>query len=444
MITAAQIVQDIHNGSLNASQVLEQHLAHVDALEPRVQAWPTVDTAGARRAAAELDAHPSGGLLAGVPVGVKDIYDVAGLVTGCGSLAFAAFTPDEDATTVERLRAAGAVITGKTATTDFAFLDPAQTRNPWNLDHTPGGSSSGSAAAVAAGMVPVALGTQTVGSVLRPAAYCGVVGLKPSHGRVSLHGIFPLAPSFDHPGIFSHSVLDAAIVLQAIAGYDPRDAISFDVAVDDYIGAAGNPAPGPVLGLPWTYTRDRAGAEVIAEIERVARLLSQAGATLREIDLPYSAQAIRDLGEPIFMAEAASVHRELFAQHEDEYRPRLRAHLSAGRQVTAVDYLEAQSARGQLKKDLATALEGVDALLIPVAPSTAPAGLESTGDAVFCAPASFAGLPAIALPSGVSGTGLPLAVQLVGRSFAEAALIRVASWVERQLKFTATAPLVAR
>jgi Asp-tRNA(Asn)/Glu-tRNA(Gln) amidotransferase A subunit family amidase len=441
-LTASQIADGVRRGTLSSAEAVQQHLDLIESLDARFEAWVLVDSAGARAAARELEAKgPQQGSLAGVPVGVKDIYDIAGLPTRCGSSGFAAYTPAEDAATVQRLRAAGAVLLGKTATTEFAFLDPAPTRNPWNPAHTPGGSSSGSAAAVAAGMAPVALGTQTVGSVLRPAAYCGVVGLKASHGRVSLSGIFPLAPSFDHPGIFSHTVLDAAIVLQAIAGYDERDPLSVRAPVDDYVAAVAVAADPPVIGVPWQYFRERAGPEVVEETERVARLLADAGATLRDIELSYTAQGIRDLGESIFAAEAAAVHAKLYAEHADEYRPLLRAHIAKGQTVRAVDYIDAMAARGRFRRDFTLSLEPVDALLIPTAPTTAPEGITSTGDAVFCAPASFAGLPAISLPSGVSPAGLPLSVQLVTGPFEEANLLRVAAWAERVLDFHAVPPL---
>jgi amidase len=290
-------------------------------------------------------------------------------------------------------------------------------------------------------MAPIALGTQTVGSVLRPAAYCGVVGLKPSHGRVSLRGIFPLAPSFDHPGIFSHTVLDAALVLQAIAGYDERDPLSLRIPTEDYVAAAQDSSAAPVVGVAWRFFRERAGAEVVAETERVAGLLRNASATIVDIELPFTAQGIRDLGESVFAAEAASVHARLYAEHADEYRPLLREHLARGMTIRAVDYIEAMAARARFRRRFTTVLDQVDVLLIPTAPTTAPAGLASTGDAVFCAPASFAGLPAIALPSGVSRDGLPLSVQLVAGPLQEASLLRAAAWVERALGFDAGPPL---
>lgn len=441
--TAHEIARNVCLKELSALKTLEEHLSAIDSLEPRIEAWVCVDRKGARLFAKSIDdTQDASGALLGVPVGIKDIFDAAGLVTTCGAGSFAHYTPAVDAACVQRLKDAGAVIVGKTHTTEFAMLDNAPTHNPWNLDHTPGGSSSGSAAAVAAGMVPVALGSQTVGSVLRPAAYCGVVGFKPSHGRISLRGVFPLAPSLDHVGIFSRNVLDAAIVLGAIAGFDAADALSADRDVDDYALATASARP-PVLGLPFKFFRDRAGPEVTAHIEAVAAQLAEAGAVIQDIEMPLSAQEIRDLGEPVFSAQAASVHAQSFAKNRDAYRPHIREHIEKGMAITAVEYLQAQGARRQLRQQLTDLLGPVDALLFPSAPATAPAGLESTGDGVFCAPASFTGLPAISLPSGVAADGLPLAVQLMGGAFAEARLLGVAAWVEQVLAFDARPSILA-
>ncbi|HLF72344.1 MAG TPA: amidase, partial [Dehalococcoidia bacterium] len=228
----------------SAADAVERSLALIEALDGELQAWVEVDADGARAAAKQGVTGPLGGLT----VGVKDIIDVAGLPTRLGAGAFAHYTPERDATAVARLRAAGAIILGKTHTTEFAFLDPAPTRNPWNLQHTPGGSSSGSAAAVGAGMAPLALGSQTVGSVIRPAAYCGVVGLKPTFGLISYAGTNALAPSFDHIGVLCRSVTDAALALGVLAGHDDADPHSIDAPVADYLGALGR-TPAPRIGI---------------------------------------------------------------------------------------------------------------------------------------------------------------------------------------------------
>ncbi len=435
MQTAAAISEAVRSGRQPARQAVEEALQRIEALEATLEAWVEVDAAGAREAARNLRPGATA-RLAGVPVGIKDIYDVAGMPTRLGAAAFAHYTPRQDAAAVSKLREAGAIIIGKTETTEFALTDPAPTHNPWNLEHTPGGSSSGSAAAVAAGMVPVALGSQTVGSVLRPAAYCGVVGLKPSHGRCSLRGVFPLVPSFDHPGVFARTVADAALVLAVIAGYDPADPRSGDAPLDDYESAARGHRP-PVIATSPAFYEGVAGAEVARHIEAMAERFAAAGAKVTQLELPWNARQVRELGQPVMQSEAAALHFESFAAHGSEYRPAIRNLITAGLERTAVDYLRAREALRDVRTELIRRLEGVDALLVPSAPEPAPRGLASTGDGVFNALASFTGLPAISLPSGIAASGLPLAVQLIGGPLAEARLLAAAAWAERAIGFAA-------
>ncbi len=444
-MTAISIVESVRRGTAAPEAAVAASRARIEALDGALEAWVHVDGEGALAAAAALGALARDEIenrpLAGVPVGVKDIFDVAGQPTRLGAGAFAHSAPGTDAAVVARLRAAGAVILGKTATTAFAFQDPAPTRNPWNREYTPGGSSSGSAAAVAAGMVPLALGSQTVGSVLRPAAFCGIVGLKPSFGRSSTRGVFPLAPSLDHVGIFATTVADAALVLSVIAGPDPADPHSVEAPLDDYLAAATVERPPPLLGFPRSFLRDAADDEVAVQVEAVAERLRAAGATIKDLDMPLRPRETFDLGQPVMRAEAAAAHADLFAANRDVYPPRFRDFAEAGLRETAVAYLQARVGLHRLRWELLRRLEGVDALLLPVAPTTAPRGFATTGDPVFCAPATYTGLPAIALPSGLSDSGLPLALQLVGAPFAEAALLGVAAWTERVLDFQARPPL---
>ena len=245
MQPAHEIAAAVREGSVSPVEVLDAALARIDAVEPEVRAWVRLDREGARRRADELAAARARGEalgpLAGVPVGVKDIVDVAGFPTRAGAPPFAHYNPANDSAVATRLRHAGAIILGKTHTTEFAYLDPAPTRNPWNRSHTPGGSSSGSAAAVGSGMLPLAIGSQTVGSILRPAGYCGAVGFKPSLGRISYAGALNLAASFDHLGPICTCVADAALALSALAGHDAADPYSVDAPVDDYVAAIAEP-----------------------------------------------------------------------------------------------------------------------------------------------------------------------------------------------------------
>jgi Asp-tRNA(Asn)/Glu-tRNA(Gln) amidotransferase A subunit family amidase len=443
VLSATETAIRVRTGELSPAALIEEQLALIDALDEQVKAWMHVDQAGAREAAQEIEAASRrDGALLGVSAAIKDIIDVAGLPTGFGA-PFARRLPEHDATVVRRLREAGAIVLGKTETTQFAYSDPAPTRNPWDLEHTPGGSSSGSAAAVAAGMATVALGSQTVGSTLRPAAYCGIVGLKATHGRISAAGVFPLAWSLDHVGIFARSVADAALVLSVIASHDPADPYSLDAPLDDYVAAIGRDTAPPVLGLSRRFYQEIANAEVNDHLDAVVGQLKEDGAEVREVEIPLTPREIRELGEPVLRAEAAAAHVDLFEAHPEGYRPLLRALVENGLRTTALDYIRAQAARRRLREQLLAALEGFDALLLPAAPSTAPRDLTTTGDPILCAPASSAGLPAIALPSGLSNEGLPLSVQLFTRPLAEAHLLSVAAWVERVLGFRATPPLVA-
>jgi aspartyl-tRNA(Asn)/glutamyl-tRNA(Gln) amidotransferase subunit A len=445
MLTAAAAAERIRLGEYSAVDLLEACIERIDALDPKVQAWVEVDRAGARLTARQrYEASKHGavtGSLFGVPVGIKDIFDVAGMPTRAGAPTFAHYTPNADSNAVARLRNAGAIILGKTATTQFAYADPAPTRNPWDVQHTPGGSSSGSAAAVAAGMVPVALGTQTVGSVLRPAAYCGVVGLKPTYGRIGLSGVVELARSLDHVGIFTRNVRDAALVLDVIAGHDPQDPLSLEERMESCSEAVRHPQAPPKLGLARSFYAGLADAEVSAHLDEAAARLRAAGAHVRDIELPATPQGVLDTGMPVLRYEAAAYHRERFGRHAAAYGPRIRSLIEQGLGMSEEEYREAQEKRARFAAAFATLTEQLDAVLLPVAPSTAPRGLESTGDPVFCAPASFAGLPAVSLPSGVGAGGLPLAIQLVAAPRAEPRLLSAASWAESVFAFDARPPL---
>lgn len=436
-LTAAEAARLIRARAISAEDLLAACLARIEVAEPAVRAWVHLDREGARRAARER-AQEAGegrllGALHGVPVALKDIFDASGLVTTAGAGAFAHRRATADATSVARLRAQGGVVLGKVTTTPFAFLDPTSTRNPWNLEHTPGGSSSGPAAAVAARMVPLALGSQTVGSVLRPAAYCGVVGVKPTHGRISLSGIVPLASSTDHVGTFSRSVEDAALALGLMAGPDPLDPLSSGPPVEDYTRALVDPVP-PRLGL-LRGLLGKASAEVAVHLEATARTFAAAGAVVADVSLPPSFEGLHEAGTAVVRAEAAAWHRPLYERHAAEYPTHVRAAIEQGRRILAVDYLAAQAARRRFRDDMSAIATRHDALLLPVAPGPAPKGLGSTGDPYFCAPWTFAGMPAISLPSGLAADGLPLAIQLVGAPWSEARLLAAASWCERALSW---------
>lgn len=417
----------IRAGTLSPIELVDACLARIRALDRDLKAWAHLDGGGAlstaRERLAEARAGRFRGPLHGVPVGVKDIFDVAGMPTTGGAKPFAHTRPVADATAVARLRAAGAIVLGKTVTTEFAYRDPAPTRNPWNHGHTPGGSSAGSAAAVAARMAPLALGSQTVGSVLRPAAYCGVVGFKGTHGLVPVDGVIPLAWSLDHVGVLARSVADAALAMSVLAG---RDLEPLEVAAPRLVLVS------ELLG--------RASREVAAHVEAAADAFARAGAKMSKVELPASFHGLHAAGLTVLEAEAAAYHEPWFAKHADDYGPEMRSLVEAGLRRSASAYVGANRARLAFREDVMPLLAAHDALLCPTAPAPAPSGLGSTGDGSHCAPWSNAGVPAITLPSGIASSGLPHAIQLVQAAGASARLLGVAAWCERVLGFS-QAPL---
>ena len=434
---AAQAVAAIRAGSLSPVDLVEESLDRIDRLEGAIKAWVTVAGEEAHRTALrrfqEAQKGSIHGPLHGIPVGVKDIFDVAGLPTQAGAPSFAHRTPGADAAVVARLREAGAIILGKTATTQFAFTDPAPTRNPRNLEHTPGGSSSGSAAAVAAGMAPLALGSQTVGSTLRPAAFCGIVGLKPTYNLLSTAGVIPLAWSLDHVGILASDVADASLTFKAVSGVDAFP------EPDPAAAQRRRPRKRQALGLlGWDY-EEQPSKEMAEHVASVADRLGGDAASVDAVAAPASLTAGLAAGYLILRSEAAAYHRSLYPGRLREYGPRLREMLEAGLTIPAADYVMAQRARARLQEELETLLARFDALLLPVTATPAPHGLTSTGAPnSFCGMASFTGLPSVALPSGLSANGLPLSIQLVGAPRQDAKLLRIAAWAEAVLDFRAT------
>jgi aspartyl-tRNA(Asn)/glutamyl-tRNA(Gln) amidotransferase subunit A len=424
-IEAVAAREAIKNGTLSPVALVDACLARIRALDPKIEAWIHVDETGARTQAALREEEAKSGKLRGplhgIPVGIKDIFDVEGMPTTAGAAAWAHRRPMQDARSVQMLRNKGAIILGKTHTTQFAFRDPAPTRNPWNVEHTPGGSSSGSAAAVAARMVPLALGSQTVGSVLRPAAYCGVVGYKPAHGLISTEGVVPLAWSLDHVGVFARSVADVRLVLEAYG-------------VQHEVGIAVH-RPARLAIAPELLAR--AEPDVAASVQAAARAFAAAGASVDEVKLPASFAEIHEAGQMILESEAAAYHEPSFAKHSAEYGEGIRAMVQTGLTRPAAAYVRADRTRRRFREEAARVLASYDALISPTAPALPPRGLTWTGDASLCAPWSSAGFPSISLPTGVAASGLPNAVQLVAVPERNEILLHFAAWCEEVLGFTA-------
>ncbi|MBI3966704.1 MAG: amidase [Chloroflexi bacterium] len=435
-LTLTEAADGIRRRALSPVELVRALLSRIEALEPTVHAWETLDAENALASAERRAAQPAPAdqPLWGLPVGVKDIFYTAGLRTAAGFGPWADFVPEYDAAAVERLRAAGAIVLGKTVTTQFALLDPPKTRNPWNPERTPGGSSSGSGAAVGARMVPAALGSQTAGSGLRPAAYCGAVGFKPTLGLVSRFGVVPISASLDHVAIITRSVADATLLLGTLAGPDPRDPTSIRVALE----FDATPASPPRIGLLRDIV-ERAESDVRDRIRAITAELSSAGATVCEVGFPAFDRLIA-AQQVIMLSEAAAAHAEIYAAHAPSYAPRARAMLESGRLLPGPAYLQAQRLRREIRSEVDALLRGVDCLLLPTASNVAPAAA-TTGDPTFQVPASALGLPAITLPAGLNGDGMPIGAQLVGRLLDDAALLRTAVWCEGVLGPGASPPL---
>ncbi|MCZ6790008.1 MAG: amidase [Chloroflexi bacterium] len=436
-LTVSQATRMIASGELSPLTLMESLLERIQQMEPLLKAWVTLDREAAMDAAqaSERDLLRSGprGLLHGIPVGIKDIFYTAGVKTTACSDVYADFMPTYDATCVAKLKAEGVIVLGKTVTTPYAASDPSPTVNPWNPEHTPGGSSSGSSVAVAARMCPVALGSQTVGSTLRPAAYNGIVGLKPTYGRISIVGVMPLGWSLDTVGILARSTEDAALLLQAMAGHDPYDPASSTEPVPDYRKGLDLLDRPPHIGLVRDFFYERAYKEVQAHTDAIAQLLSEAGAVIHEMNLPASFIGNEAAGNVTFKVEAAAVHEVEFRAGPHRYPPLIRAMIEEGMEISAVEYARAQRTRAEFRRDIKETLGKVDVLLTPSTPTSAPRDLATTGEKHFQGPWTTAGLPCISLPSGLDSFGLPLGIQLVGTWYAEARLLAVANWCETAL-----------
>ena len=432
-LTATQAAALIRTRGISPVELVEALLARATSVDRRVQAWVTVDGERALSAARVAEQAVISGTdlppLHGVPFGAKDIFDAAGLPTIASFKPYAHRIASRDAEPIARLKQAGAILLGKLVTTQFAFADPSRTRNPWHDERTPGGSSSGSAAGVATRQVPIALGSQTAGSVLRPAAYNGVVGFKPTYGRISKRGVLPLAWSLDHVGLLARSVADCQAFLSAVAGYDPNDPAS--VADRPFESAAPRTAP-PCLGLV-REALEYATPRLRDHVTDVARRLEAEGAEVRHVSLGEPLDLILAVHHAIMQTEAATAHWQLLEQFPGSHEPRLRAYVEVGRLLPGVTYLHAQRVRRRIRRAMLRALEHVDALLLPTAVDVAPTR-ETTGDTSLQAPFSLVGFPSLSLPSGVAQpVGLPLAVQLVALPWQEATLLSAAAWTESRL-----------
>jgi Asp-tRNA(Asn)/Glu-tRNA(Gln) amidotransferase A subunit family amidase len=435
-LTASEAARRIEEGLLTSEELVQACLERIRDVEPKVQAWTFLDESHALEQARSADERRRSGQpigpLHGVPVGLKDIIDTADMPTENGCALHKGRTPREDAAVVAKLRAAGAVILGKTVTTECAYYAPGKTRNPWNPEHTPGGSSSGSAAAVAASMVPLALGSQTNGSVIRPAAFCGVYGYKPTHGLIPRSGILQLSRALDHVGLFARSLDDVALLAEQLAGYHeddpdtrPRARVPFQQVLHE------EPPIEPMLAFIRTPHWDRVDPEAQAAFGELVEAL---GERVEEVDLLSSADAGWDWHKTIMEVDMAASFEREWQQGRDRLSQQLRSLIERGREVRAVDYKRALGAVAPVAASLDELfMERYDAILTPAAPGVAPRGLGSTGDPRFCTLWTLLGMPALSLPLMQGAGGLPLGAQLVGRRGFDARLMRTARWLAGKL-----------
>ncbi len=414
--SASELAARLRARTLSAQQAVEMHLARIDEREPTIQAWCALDPQAAYDRARLLDGGPVTGPLHGVPIGVKDVIDTRGFATEYGSPIYRGHRPQADAACVAAAERAGAIVLGKTTTTEFATFQPTATRNPRDPAHTPGGSSSGSAAAVADGMAPLAFGTQTFGSVIRPASYCGIVGYKPTFGTLPRDGVKVLAESLDTIGVFARSVTDAALFVGALS--DDASLLTLPAL----------PAP-PHIGLCRTHDWDAVEDPGRIALERAARTLADAGARISIVDLPDHFAEVRAANVDIYGYELARSLAAERSNHAGALSTRLRDDIDAGQRIDTPRYEAAQRLARRCGADFPQAMQGCDVLLTPSATGEAPRGLESTGSPIMNRLWTLLHTPAVTVPAGVGPSGLPLGVQIVGRPRDDARTLAVADWI---------------
>jgi Asp-tRNA(Asn)/Glu-tRNA(Gln) amidotransferase A subunit family amidase len=432
--TLTDSIAALRDGTVSALDVTESCLARIAEVDPKIEAWTFLDPEQARAQARALDeARADGrplGPLHGIPVGVKDIFDTNDMPTEDGTVLHAGRQPQHDATAVSLLRQAGAVIMGKTVTTELALFGPGKTHNPHDPERTPGGSSSGSAAAVASGMVPLAIGSQTNGSVIRPASFCGVVGYKPTHGLISRRGVLSLSRTLDHVGVFAGSVTDAAMLAEILMDYDEGDADMHPRARPPLSAmAAEEPPLPPKLAFAKTPVWDQADEDTQ---EAFAELVDMLGESAVEVELPSIFENAVELHRTIQDVELAVNFAPEYERGRDKLSARLRGIIEHGQQVTAPDYIRAVARIPLLNINLDEIFDRYDAILTPAAPGEAPIGT-ATGNPVFCTAWSLLGTPAITLPLLRGSNGLPIGVQLVGLRGNDGRLLRTARWLSERI-----------
>lgn len=435
-LSAVEAADKIREGWFTSVELVRACLAHIDATDGQIHAWVHIDREGALAQAERMDeirrAGRAMGPLHGVPVGLKDIIDTAGQPTQRGSPIFEGRQPEADAALVDRLKEAGAVILGKTVTTELAFMHPSVTRNPHNTGHTPGGSSSGSAAAVAAYHVPLAVGTQTNGSVLRPASYCGVYGFKPTRGVISRRGVLQTCATLDQIGVMARTLEDAALLADALGGYDPIDADSFGwprpAMRDGYLADVPVPPSLAVYDLPFD---DRRTPDMVEAMDEVIEILG--ADRVERLPAPPAFANLQKVQRTIHLYELVRHLKGPFEDHWDQLSATMQPLVTEGRAISDAEYEDAVELRRLSQEYFTEFFYDYDAVLCPAATGEAPRIEEGVGDPIYSTLWTLAGLPCLSLPLMTGARGLPMGLQLVGSFEGDDRLFRTARWLEKTL-----------
>ena len=448
----ARVAEQIRTGSLSPVELVEAHLERIEQTDGTLNSFITLladdALAAAHQAEQEIRSGDDRGPLHGIPVGLKDLYYTKGIRTTVGSKILRDFVPDYDAAVTERFREAGAILMGKLQMHEFALGATSENphdgpaHNPWNIDCVTGGSSGGSGAAVASGEVMAALGSDTGGSVRIPAALCGIVGLKPTFGRISRHGVYPLSWTLDTVGPMTRTVRDNALVLNAIVGHDPRDPSSANRPVEDFAKSLDEGVSGIRVGVPSEFFYDVIDPEVRAAVVEAAKALEGLGASVEDVSIPVLEHSLTISGA-ILATEAAEVHLEHLRTRPGDIGEDVRGRLESGALTPATDYIKAQRARTVFNEQIARAFKSFDILLAPSVPIGAPKIGQSTVDvggrpepalallSRLTRPFNICGVPTVSVPCGFTSEGKPIGMQLAGRPFAESTVLRVAHAYEQ-------------
>ena len=435
-MSVAAAAAAIDAGEINAEELVSAYINQINTLDDSIQAWEHFDAEYALTQAREADAlrkrGQQTGPLHGIPIGIKDIFDTHDMPTEDGTVIHKGRTPAEDSAAVELLRKSGGIIMGKTVTTEMAVLHPSRTKNPHNPEYSPGGSSSGSAAAVAANMVPLAIGTQTNGSVIRPASYCGVVGYKPTHGFISRHRVLLQSLHFDHVGVFARDITDAALLAEQLIAYDKRDP-SMQVRMPPRLLSTieeGPLVPPKLVFVKTPAWNTHADNDVNEGFTEVVDFL---GDSVEELDLTHLLEEVPHWHKTIMEVDIAKNFNREYKQHKDKLSDNLRELIERGRQTLAIEYNHAVDHIAALNTAMDEIMVEYDAMLTPATTGEAPKGFDTTGDPIFCTPWSFCGMPAITLPLMQGSNNMPLGVQLTSAKGDDARLLRTADWLTKKV-----------